>query len=61
MSVIAGAGMCEDEFLLLQSLVLACQSHDFQALLELEGELWPYIDTEQKDLLRKLVETLTNQ
>ncbi|XP_043273747.1 40-kDa huntingtin-associated protein-like [Venturia canescens] len=56
-----GANMCEDEFLLLQSLVLACQSHDIQALLELEGELWPYLDTEQKDLLRKLVQTLTTQ
>jgi len=56
-----GGGMCEDEFLLLQSLVLACQSHDCEALIELEGELWPYFDTEQKDLLRKLVETLTMQ
>ncbi|XP_012273589.1 factor VIII intron 22 protein [Orussus abietinus] len=51
-------GMCEDELLLLQSLVLACQSRDHQALLELEGELWPYLDAEQKELLRKLVQTL---
>ncbi|XP_046425842.1 40-kDa huntingtin-associated protein-like [Neodiprion fabricii] len=55
----AGPGMSEDEMLLLQSLVLACQSQDYQALLELEGELWPYLDTEQKELLRKLVQTLT--
>lgn len=51
--------MSEDEMLLLQSLVLACQSQDYQALLELEGDLWPYLDHEQKELLRKLVQTLT--
>lgn len=51
--------MDEDELLLLQSLVLACQSHDHQALLELEGELWSYFDAEQKELLHKLIQVLT--
>lgn len=53
--------MSEDELLLLQSLVLACQSHDYEALLELEGELWPYLDAEQKELLHKLIQVLTAQ
>ncbi|XP_043592328.1 40-kDa huntingtin-associated protein-like [Bombus pyrosoma] len=53
--------MCEDELLLLQSLVLACQSHDYQALLELEGELWTYLNAEQKELLHKLIQVLTIQ
>ncbi|XP_053979137.1 40-kDa huntingtin-associated protein-like [Hylaeus anthracinus] len=53
--------MSENELLLLQSLVLASQSHDYQALLELEGELWPYLDAEQKELLHKLIQILTAQ
>ncbi|CAL7942938.1 unnamed protein product [Xylocopa violacea] len=53
--------MSEDELLLLQSLVLACQSHDYQALLDLEGELWPYLNAEQKELLHKLIQVLTTQ
>ncbi|XP_076281989.1 40-kDa huntingtin-associated protein isoform X1 [Lasioglossum baleicum] len=53
--------MSEDELLLLQSLVLASQSHDYQALLELEGELWPYLDAEQRELLHKLIQVLTTQ
>lgn len=51
--------MNEDELLLLQSLVLSCQSHDYQALLELESELWPYLNIEQKELLHKLIQVLT--
>ncbi|XP_015592487.1 factor VIII intron 22 protein [Cephus cinctus] len=57
----AGPGMCEDEVLLLQSLVLACQSNDCQALLELEGDLWIYLDTQQKELLRKLIQIMTTR
>ncbi|XP_076246666.1 40-kDa huntingtin-associated protein isoform X2 [Calliopsis andreniformis] len=53
--------MSENELLLLQSLVLASQSHDHQALLELESELWPYLDSEQKELLHKLIQVLTAQ
>lgn len=53
--------MSEDELLLMQSLVLACQSHDHQALLELEGELWACFDAEQKELLHKLIQVSTTQ
>lgn len=53
--------MTEDEMLLLQSLVLACQSRDYGALLELESELWRFFDTEQKELLRKLIETFNRE
>ncbi|XP_015187216.1 PREDICTED: factor VIII intron 22 protein-like isoform X2 [Polistes dominula] len=56
-----GLDMSEDELLLLQSLVLACQSRDFQVLFELEGELWPYFNAEQKELLHKLIKVLTLQ
>lgn len=49
--------MDENEMLLLQSLVLACQSRDYQALLELEGELWSIMNIEQKGLLNKLLQT----
>ncbi|KAF7405403.1 hypothetical protein HZH66_004309 [Vespula vulgaris] len=56
-----GLDMNEDELLLLQSLVLACQSRDFQILFELEGELWPYLNAEQKELLHKLIRVLTLQ
>ncbi|KAH0944467.1 hypothetical protein HN011_007298 [Eciton burchellii] len=55
------ANMSEDESLLLQSLVLACQSHDHQAVLELENELYPYLDAEQKELLHKLILALSIQ
>ncbi|XP_001598992.1 40-kDa huntingtin-associated protein [Nasonia vitripennis] len=51
--------MMEDEMLLLQSLVLACQSHDYEALLALESELWPFFDSEQKELLQSLVQTFS--
>ncbi|XP_071561408.1 40-kDa huntingtin-associated protein [Temnothorax nylanderi] len=56
-----GLNMSEDELLLLQSLVLACQSHDHQAVLELENELYPYFDTEQKELLHKLIQVVSTQ
>lgn len=57
----AGLNMSEDELLLLQSLVLACQSHDHQAVLELESELYPYFDTEQRELLHKLIQVVSTQ
>lgn len=56
-----GLDMNEDELLLLQSLVLACQSRDFHVLFELEGELWPYLNAEQKELLHKLIRVMTLQ
>ncbi|XP_063240267.1 40-kDa huntingtin-associated protein-like [Bacillus rossius redtenbacheri] len=47
--------LSEDEFLLLQSLVMACQSRDVDSLRSLEPDLWPRLSTEQRDLLRALV------
>lgn len=49
--------MSEKLFLLMQSLVMICQSLEINALPELESELWPYFSKEQKDLLRILVKT----
>lgn len=53
--------MNENEFLLLQSIVLACQSKNTNALIELEGELWPYFNSSHKDLLRILVRTCVGE
>lgn len=53
--------MSEDEFIALQSLIFACQSHNNQALLEIEGELWKYIDTNQKDFLRTLIQIMIDK
>ncbi|KAL7301682.1 hypothetical protein TKK_0005683 [Trichogramma kaykai] len=49
--------MQEDKMILLQSLVLACQSRNYESLLELENELWSFFNTEQKELLQKLIRT----
>ncbi|XP_018326483.1 factor VIII intron 22 protein isoform X2 [Agrilus planipennis] len=49
-------GMSEDLFLLLQSLVLTCQSLETNNLVYLEGDLWKYFDKFQKELLRTLVQ-----
>jgi len=47
--------MSEELFLLLQSLVITCQSLDTSSLPYLEGSLWPHLSTDQKSLLRSLV------
>lgn len=47
--------MSEDMFILMQSLVMICQSGDTSNLPEVEGELWTFLSDEQKDLLRILV------
>jgi hypothetical protein len=52
--------LTEDQFLLLQSLVMACQSHDLESLCSLEAELWCHLTSEQKDLLRTLVRKMSN-
>ncbi|CAH0385242.1 unnamed protein product [Bemisia tabaci] len=49
--------MSEELFFFLQSLVMSCQSLDFEALLETEKELWPLLSAEQKQLLRILVQS----
>ncbi|KAK0182942.1 hypothetical protein PV327_001022 [Microctonus hyperodae] len=58
---VIGAQMSEDEYLALQSLIFACRSHNNQALLEIEGELWKYIDTNQKDFLRTLIQIMIDK
>lgn len=47
--------MSEHLFILIQSLVMACQSLDTAALPEIEADLWPFLSDELKDLLRKLI------
>ncbi|XP_046406222.1 40-kDa huntingtin-associated protein-like [Ischnura elegans] len=52
--------LSQDLFLLLQSLVMACQSHDTDSLPTLEADLWPHLQSaEQRDLLRVLVSRMT--
>ncbi|KAI0207645.1 40-kDa huntingtin-associated protein [Lamellibrachia satsuma] len=45
-----------DLFLLLQSVVMACQSHDMDSLRSLQVELWPLLSTEQNQLLHLVVQ-----
>ncbi|KAK9739259.1 hypothetical protein QE152_g9098 [Popillia japonica] len=48
--------MSTNLFILMQSLVLACQSSDpYTDLAEIEYDFWKYLDVQQKDLLRALV------
>lgn len=44
-------------FILMQSLVISCQSLDASSLVDIEFEFWEFLSTEQKDLLRRLVKT----
>ncbi|KAK4873930.1 hypothetical protein RN001_013290 [Aquatica leii] len=47
--------MSEELFLLLQSLVITCQTCDKSSLPYLENQLWSYLNVDQKTLLRTLV------
>jgi len=44
-----------DLFLLIQSVVMATQSHDGELLKELENDLYEYLDKVQSDLLHRIV------
>ena len=57
---ISAQGMSEDLFILLQSLVLTCQSTDTSTLPDLEGQLWGFLSTEEQSLLRALVKIYHN-
>lgn len=57
---ISAQGMSEDLFILLQSLVLTCQSTDTSTLPDLEGQLWGFLSTEEQNLLRTLVKIYHN-
>lgn len=48
-------GVSEELFILLQSLIMACQASDTQALSSLEAELRPFLSVEQNTLLRILM------
>lgn len=54
-STIIACCMSEELFLLLQSLVITCQSLDTSSLPYLENSLWQYLSADQKNLLRTLV------
>lgn len=47
--------LSEELFLLMQSLVMSCQSRDVNELSELEKDLWKFFDNEQKHLLHLVV------
>ncbi|XP_044252928.1 40-kDa huntingtin-associated protein [Tribolium madens] len=49
-------GMSQRMFILLQSLVAACQSLDTSNLDHLENELWKMVGKEERELLRILVQ-----
>lgn len=53
--------MNKDLFLLLQSVVMVCQDNDVDALMELEKELWTYLDPEQQHLLHLITQKLSTK
>ncbi|XP_034044480.1 40-kDa huntingtin-associated protein isoform X1 [Thalassophryne amazonica] len=46
----------ENVFLLLQSVVMACQEKDMESLKSLQTELWPFLTAEQNHLLHLVVQ-----
>ncbi|XP_061585946.1 40-kDa huntingtin-associated protein-like [Cololabis saira] len=46
----------ENVFLLLQSVVMACQEKDTESLKSLQTELWPFLSAEQNHLLHLAVQ-----
>ncbi|XP_067354794.1 40-kDa huntingtin-associated protein isoform X2 [Channa argus] len=46
----------ENVFLLLQSVVIACQEKDTESLKSLQTELWPFLTAEQNHLLHLVVQ-----
>ncbi|KAL3876320.1 hypothetical protein ACJMK2_034182 [Sinanodonta woodiana] len=50
----------EDLFLMLQSVVMACQSHDLEALRAIQVELWPLLNEEQNEMLHEVIQELTH-
>uniref|UniRef100_A0A3Q0QXT1 Coagulation factor VIII associated n=1 Tax=Amphilophus citrinellus TaxID=61819 RepID=A0A3Q0QXT1_AMPCI len=48
--------LSEDVFLLLQSVVMACQEKDTESLKSLQTELWPLLTAEQNHLLHLVVQ-----
>lgn len=52
--------LSEDLFLMLQSLVMACQSRDFSSLKLLQKDLWPLLSAEQNQLLHLVIRELSH-
>jgi hypothetical protein len=50
--------MNRDLFILLQSFVMACQSEDFQVLIELQTELYKYLNNLQNFIVNLITENL---
>jgi hypothetical protein len=50
--------LSEELFLLLQSVVMAVQIRDSQAVTELEDHLAPLLSTQPRTLLRRLVKNM---
>ncbi|GFO02261.1 factor viii intron 22 protein-like [Plakobranchus ocellatus] len=50
----------EDLYLLLQSVVMACQSQDLMSLNALQKDLWPLLNPEQNQLLHYVIQELTH-
>ena len=53
--------LSEDLFLLLQSVVMVCQSHDVEVLKELEKELWTHLNREQQHILHIIITKMINK
>ncbi|BET01926.1 Hypothetical protein NTJ_14744 [Nesidiocoris tenuis] len=45
----------EELFFLLQSLVMACQCQDLQAIKDLEGDMCKYLSLEQRELFESII------
>ncbi|XP_014294031.1 40-kDa huntingtin-associated protein [Halyomorpha halys] len=50
----------EELFFLLQSLVMACQCQDLEAVHDLENDLWRYFSNEQKGMLNSIIQIMEN-
>ncbi|KAL1115981.1 hypothetical protein AAG570_005476, partial [Ranatra chinensis] len=50
----------EELFLLLQALVMSCQSQDAESAQRLESDLWKHLSAEQKDMLRIILDDLND-
>jgi len=48
----------EELFLLLQSVVMACQSEELDCLRSLQVELWPMLSAEQNELLHLVIKDI---
>ena len=53
--------LTEETFILLQSIVMAVEVKDHEALLQLEEELAPQLETRPKTLLRRIVSNLQDK